>query len=740
MSEHDPYNEDPFSLILPHCQKGTSFAESPLNILSIACVIVSLDGDVLRANESMVDMLGFASSDDLLDFCADGVDALWHESADWESLCKTPLVGEGEVQWAPTVLRHHDGGVLLCIASVRLVAWEEAETPVLEVLVRNEAKRHQGFEALVKALRLNRDMMDFIPVPLVIHAAGSILFANPAAESFSGAGRCSLEGKHVSDMMDIQNVSHISRSTWAMEDRSPLSGEYQAVLANGQVRWVRVCGTRTTFHDQPVILSLFQDHTEDRRYELDLAKAEQFNQIVVDNSLSCIMVHDGEVVIKCNPTFAKFIGYKTPEALVGKCLCDLVHLNSLAVLVPRWKGPIVTQKSSTAEYSFQLPGGKTKCVRSYSMPIEFKGRAAAISIFQDITETNHILVRYKNLFDTAPLGIALGNMEGRLVKANPRMAEMFGYYSPEDMVLEVLEMGPQLYACAEDSVRLNCKAFTAGEAHNHMCQCRRRDGSLFWTTLSVRVISDPLGRRVGYKLYVQDITKRRQAEDEAEERGRRIRTLSSEMILAHEQERSNLARELHDGPVQLLALATMMIDGMAEPSGSLAGLEKPLALLREVATQLRSNITELVPPALFTRGLDEALDNLGEDFRTRYSLIVDVDCVRVPNLSKEVAAFLFRAAREFLTNAVKHGGAHWAAVKVNVVDHNLILLVEDDGQGFVPEMSGKHKPGSMGLFDLRSLARDLGGKLEMGLSYGDGARVVLLIPLDALCEVKSDSV
>ena len=369
------------------------------------------------------------------------------------------------------------------------------------------------------------------------------------------------------------------------------------------------------------------------------------------------------------------------------------------------------------------------------MPSIFKGRPAYISIYDDLTESRSVSIRYKNLFDTVPLGIAIEDMEGNLLKVNQHMAEMFRYPSPEEMVREVMGLGSQYYASSKDYEQLNRQAFVKGEAHNQMCQCCRRDGSLFWTSIIVRVITDVTGRSIGYKFFVQDITRHRQAEKEAEERGRRIRTLSAEMTLAHELERCNLARDLHDGPVQLLALATMTIDDLARRAGLSDVFDKPLTLLRDVALQLRSNIVDLAPPALFTGGLADALVSLAYDFRMNHSLVVEVVCTNIPNLFREGATFLFRAAREFLMNAVKHGRATRAMVRVEVQDLKLTLAVEDDGQGFFSEMPVPHRPGSMGLSDLHRLAQDLGGELGIESVPEGGARVALVIPLDAVSAV-----
>jgi len=718
-----------------HFLEKSGFAFPPIDILSSVCAIVSQEGKLLRVNESMAVMLGFDSSEELKLFCADGIDRIWHEPGDWERTCKEPLDEGLEVQRSPAILQCRDGRDLPCVVSARRVARPGSEDPAIELLFQEDIENNLGFEALVQILRLNRDTMDILPVPLLIHDQGRILFANPAAELFfKSPERCSLEGRQVSQLMDVKNVSQASRDTWTMENRRPLTGEFQVVLANGQARWIRMFGTVTTFLDQPAMLALLYDYTDDRRNEFDLAETERFCQAIVENSPSAILVHDGRVILEANPTAARFFEFEGAEAMAGVRIVDLVHPNSRALFAFRWQNFSVGLTPPTAEISFQMRGGKRKSVRFCSMPVMFKGSAAFVSILHDLTDTRQALERYRNLFATAPLGIAMINLEGGLINPNKRMVELFGYPSSEAMTRDASsEFGQQFFARVADHRRLRRQVFCRGEAHNYMCQSRRLDGSLFWTMINVKVVVDVEGNSVGYKCFVQDITVRKRAEEEAEERDRRIRAISAKLTLDHEQERRRMARDLHDGPAQQLALATMMIEDLADRLGHPGGFDMPLSLLREAAFQLRSNIVDLAPPELFAAGLAEALVRLGRDFKSRHTLAVNVACPDIPNLSREAASFLFRSVRELLMNSVKHGKALFANIEVEIQGRNLVMTVEDDGQGFSMVDSKEHGVGSMGLPDLRGLALDLGGEMSVNSVSGTGTKVILTLPLDALC-------
>jgi len=497
---------------------------------------------------------------------------------------------------------------------------------------------------------------------------------------------------------------------------------------------VQLFSAATTFVDKPAMFTVLTDSTPRRQAELNQTEAEQLNTIIVRESPLMMLVHDGEIILGMNPATVHFFECADPPVMVGTRIIDLVHPESYALLSARLEMIRSISETSVLEYDFTLPNGKVKSIYSHCVPIQFKNRPAYLSILQDLTETKQIHTRYKNLFDSAPLGIAVVNPEGELIKANHRMAKIFGYPSPEAFIRETAtEFGQHIFANIKDHEQLCHQTFTRGEAHNDMCQSRRRDGSLFWTSISATVIKDVVYRPVSCKLFIQDITNRRLAEDEATERGRRIRTLSAEMTLAHEQERRHLAHELHDGPAQLLALVTMMLGDLAERTGQQTDFDVPLKLLREAALQLCSNISDLAPPALFAVDLAQALEKMRNDFQARHSLAVDIACQDLPELSKDAASFLFRTMRELLVNAVKHGRANWATIQVKTAGGRLTLEVEDNGQGFTPDISGDQRPGSMGLPSLGSLARDLGGSLKVDSTPGTGTRVALSLPLDTLC-------
>ncbi len=113
----------------------------------------------------------------------------------------------------------------------------------------------------------------------------------------------------------------------------------------------------------------------------------------------------------------------------------------------------------------------------------------------------------------APMGIYTTTPEGRIISANPAMARMFGYQSPEDLIESITDIALQLYVDASDRKELMHLIEKQGEVINQECRMRRRDGSIFWTSRNAREMRDVHGNILHYQCYLTDITERKRAEE-----------------------------------------------------------------------------------------------------------------------------------------------------------------------------------------------------------------------------------
>ena len=197
------------------------------------------------------------------------------------------------------------------------------------------------------------------------------------------------------------------------------------------------------------------------------------------------------------------------------------------------------------------------------------------------------------------------------------------------------------------------------------------------------------------------------------------------MVLAREEERRRIRRDLHDGlgpalsgVVFRLESARLLVD--RDPEATKVHLQETTGEVREVVADLRRLVHDLRPPALDDRGLVGALSQLCES--QPYEATVEAEGVAGLPAAVEVAAY--RIAAEALTNTARHAGARASTVRLAADAGELLVEVTDEGQGIDPD-----RQAGVGLLSLRERAEELGGRSEITCPPFGGTVVRAWLPL-----------
>jgi len=218
----------------------------------------------------------------------------------------------------------------------------------------------------------------------------------------------------------------------------------------------------------------------------------------------------------------------------------------------------------------------------------------------------------------------------------------------------------------------------------------------------------------------------------AEDRAR-VRLLASEVVRAGDHERSRVSKELHDSVAQSLAALRyqlIAIEQDASDADTVAKIQAVRASAGEVLEQVRLLSHEVHPQILDDLGLIPALRHLARKTTNEALVIVAItagsesDFVALP---RDVAAALYRVAREATTNAVRHGGARTITVSVGLAHAEVVMQVDDDGSGFDVDSTERGSP-AMGLFTMRERVGLLNGTLDIVSSQTEGTSVRVRIP------------
>src|SRR5215210_1994358 len=327
--------------------------------------------------------------------------------------------------------------------------------------------------------------------------------------------------------------------------------------------------------------------------------------------------------------------------------------------------------------------------------------------------------KYRSIFENAVEGIFQTTVEGQFVTANPAMARMFGYESPEALLEAISNIGNQLYVEPARREEFNRLVRRDGFVSGFEAQLLRKDGTPVWISANARAIYDGEGDAVGYEGTVEDITERKQAEEALSE--------------IREAERRRIARELHDVVLQDLtyALQSMQVaKRMPESAGRADEADRHIDALKRAVGGLREAIYDLRLESVGERPLIRAVASIVELNRQigegcEFELTVDDGFPA--DVSGSAGVEVVRVVQEALANVRRHSGAKHARITLGATGCEVLVEIEDDGRGFGPET-----PFGMGLTGMRERVLALGGKLEVEGREGAGTRVFLRVSLTAL--------
>jgi signal transduction histidine kinase len=207
-----------------------------------------------------------------------------------------------------------------------------------------------------------------------------------------------------------------------------------------------------------------------------------------------------------------------------------------------------------------------------------------------------------------------------------------------------------------------------------------------------------------------------------------LRDMSRRLIDAQERERQHIARELHDGVAQNLALAELELDRIIDRAPSDQAWA-PLNQVRDQMTMVSQSLWDLsrglYPSNLQYLGLVLALTRLCSDLTEETSVEVQCDVDGIPDhLPSEISLCLYRVAQEALQNVVKHSQATTASVRLHATSDRIHLRIADNGTGFRQSATAE----GLGFASVRERLSAMNGDIEVCSAPGRGTRLEAWVP------------
>jgi PAS domain S-box-containing protein len=341
--------------------------------------------------------------------------------------------------------------------------------------------------------------------------------------------------------------------------------------------------------------------------------------------------------------------------------------------------------------------------------------------------------KYRDLYDNAPDMYHSVDKDGVIIECNETEARILGYPKAEIIGRPITDF------LTEHSRAIHQKAFPGIIKRTAIQGLERdfvrKDGTTFTASMNVFIEADRAGTLIKTKTIGRDISARKQVEEELRRSREDLRNLSAHLESAREQERSRIAREVHD---ELgVTLSKLKLD--------IAWLEKRLPANRFLSAKTRAMFdlvddtirsvqkisSELRPGVLDHLGLPAAIKWQAGEFRDRAGIqcVLSIQPEDI-ELDQSLSIAVFRIFQETLSNVVRHAKATKVEVGLLVADNRLALDVKDNGIGITEAQLAN--PASFGLMGVRERVGFLGGWVAITGIPGEGTTVSVKIPLSGV--------
>lgn len=376
---------------------------------------------------------------------------------------------------------------------------------------------------------------------------------------------------------------------------------------------------------------------------------------------------------------------------------------------------------------------------------------------------DELRARLAAIVDSSDDAIVSKTLDGVITSWNRGAERLFGYTAAEAIGQHIFLIIPEDRRVEENDVLARLRR---GEKIEHFETVRQtKDGRRVPISLTVSPVKDARGHIIGASKVARDITERTIAqkalEEAHEELENRVRERTAELaksndalraevaerqrveeqrtqlltrfVLAQEDERRRIARELHDQLGQQLTALRLTLETLKAESIERTELRVQVETLQELARQLDQDVAfrvwELRPTPLEDVGLRAALTNFVHHWSTHLGIHVELHASRSTDerLNTEVETMVYRLAQEALNNVAKHARAQHVDIVLERNADHLSLIVEDDGVGFNP--SDKETLGDgLGLTGMRERAALVGADLQIESEPDRGTTVILRVP------------
>lgn len=537
--------------------------------------------------------------------------------------------------------------------------------------------------------------------------------------------------------------------------------DFRIVLSDGEVRWITASAQRFFDGEGPSrrrtrTVGVVLDATQRKEAEARLSDSQDIvEQAIRTAGLGVFQMNRSTGPMEASPRLREIYGWSADEPVGVPEIMARVHPDDRArVSAAIGRPDSLADSQASLEHRLVHPDGTVRWVmvrarRSFDGTSGELRRVRTVGTVLDVTDMRRAEAQRQASEERYALferGVNDGIWDWNILTGehyhSPRWLEIVGASEDEAPPTDA-SFFERIHPDDQQRVRHALdRHWDAGERYDVEVRLRQSDGSYRWVLSRGEAVRDATGRPTRMVGALTDISARKAAEealrrahDELEqrvqERTRELRDLSASLLTAQEDERRRLARELHDGVTQQLALVSIDVGTIAAgdvPESVKARLQALQAKVVAISHEVRRVSHGLHPTLIEDLGLCAALEAWCEEHqqahRTRLRFTGGGDA----GLDVVEASALYRVAQESVSNAAKHARATTVDVTVRRTPASIELVIADDGVGFEP---GPRASGGMGLVSMAERMRLVNGTLRVASRPGAGTTVVAAIPVGA---------
>jgi len=481
----------------------------------------------------------------------------------------------------------------------------------------------------------------------------------------------------------------------------------------------------------------YRDVTEQRRINEEVARERTLSESILKSLPGIFYLYNSEgKFIRWNKNFETVSGYSSEEISTMHPL-DFFDKDE-KVLLEQKIASVFENGSDEVEAHFVTKQGERVLFFFNGYALELNGEKCLIGIGIDLTEKEKAQViikeseeKYKYLFHNNPGLIIIWDLETmEILEVNNTALSEYGYTRDEMMHLNVVELRPQ-----EDQHKIF-------EFADQMLQSNETKRRRIWRHLKKTgevMYMDITSHRIEYNnrkailAIAKNVTEQLHIEEQLRKSHENIRLLNDHLQTVREEERTAIAREIHDELGQQLTCLKMDASWLnkkfdtkeTETKDRLNGM---IDMIDNTVKTVRRISSELRPGILDDLGLVAAIEWQSREFAKHANIATEfkTEIMDAP-VSKKVATGVFRVFQEALTNVARHSKATILETLVTVNNNMLTLQVHDNGVGF--DMEHVKQKNTLGLLGMKERVLMFGGEIDFESSTDKGTTITIKAPL-----------